>query len=97
VFPIPIKYNVDIFGCSRVERHAIVAAFDGGAVNSDANGLLLGATDCGIGLINRFAGCCRDHRRRDLIEHEVATPVAQGAFNLALGYKDLNDQGSSAA
>ncbi|MBU6319807.1 MAG: IS1380 family transposase [Alphaproteobacteria bacterium] len=69
----------------------LCASFDGGAVTSDAGGLLLGATDRRIGLLNRFAGCFRDHRRPDLIEHDVATLVAQRVFGLALGYEDLND------
>ena len=81
----------DLFAFSRVEKRKVVAAFDGGAVTSDAGGLLLGATDRRIRLINRFAGCFRDHRRPDLIEHEVATLVAQRVFGLALGYEDLND------
>lgn len=83
--------NRDLFGFSRVEKRKVVASFDGGAVTSDAGGLLLGATDRRIGLINRFAGCFRDHRRADLIEHDVATLVAQRVFGLALGYEDLND------
>ncbi len=39
------KYNRDLFGFSRVEKRKVVACFDGGAVTSDAGGLLLGATD----------------------------------------------------
>lgn len=37
------------FGFARVEAHALVAASDGGAVTSDAGGLLLGATDRATG------------------------------------------------
>jgi hypothetical protein len=69
----------------------VVAAFDGGAVTSDAGGLLLGATDRAIRLVERFAGCFADHRRADLIEHEVRTLVCQRVFGIALGYEDLND------
>jgi hypothetical protein len=69
----------------------VVAAFDGGAVTSDAGGLLLGATERAIGLVGRFAGCFTDHRRADLIEHEVTTLVGQRVFGTALGYEDLND------
>lgn len=83
--------SADLFGFSRVEKRVVVAAFDAGAATSDAGGLLLGATDRRIGLIDRFAGCFRDHRRADLIEHDVATLVAQRVFGLALGYEDLND------
>jgi len=83
--------NADLSGFTRVENRVVVAAFDGGAVTSDAGGLLLGATDRRIGLINRFAGCFRHHRRADLIEHDVATLIGQRVFGLALGYEDLND------
>jgi hypothetical protein len=68
-----------------------VAGFDGGAVTSDAGGLLLGAADRAIGLVERLAGCFRDARRPELIEHEVATLVGQRMFAIALGYEDLND------
>src|SRR6202023_1375090 len=58
---------------------------------SDAGALLLKATDRAIGLIERLAGCFHDERRRELIEHEVATLVGQRVFGIALGYEDLND------
>jgi len=69
----------------------VVAAFDGGAVTSDAGGLLLGATDRAIGLTARVAACFTDHRHPELIEHEVRTLIRQRVFGLALGYEDLND------
>jgi hypothetical protein len=68
-----------------------VAAFDGGAITSDAGALLLGATDHAIRLTQRFAKCFDDTRRRHLIEHEVVTLVGQRIFGIALGYEDLND------
>jgi hypothetical protein len=69
----------------------VVAAFDGGAVTTDAGALLLGAADRAIGLVDRFAGCFRDVRCQELIEHEVRTLVGQRVFGLALGYEDLSD------
>ncbi|MFX9093461.1 transposase, partial [Acinetobacter baumannii] len=69
----------------------MVAAFDGGVVTSDAGGLLLGATDRAIGLTDRFAACFSDHRRAELVEHEVGTLVRQRIFGIVLGYEDLND------
>jgi hypothetical protein len=80
-----------LFGFAAVERRDVVASFDGGAMTSDAGGLLLGATDRAIGLIERFAGCFVDSRCPELIEHEVGTLVGQRLFGLALGYEDLND------
>ena len=69
----------------------MVAAFDGGAVSSDAGALLLGHTDRAIGLIERFAGCFTDHCDARLVEHEVKTLVGQRVVGIALGYEDLND------
>ncbi len=79
------------FEFARVESRAVVGAFDGGAMTSEAGSLLLGATDRAIGLIERFARCFVDHRRADLIEHEVRTLVGQRVLGIALGYEDLND------
>src|SRR5579885_1908626 len=83
--------TADLFGFARVEGRAVVAGFDGGKVTADAGGLLLGATDRAIGLIDRFAACFTDYRCRELIEHEVRTLVGQRVFGIALGYEDLND------
>jgi Transposase DDE domain group 1 len=46
--------SADLFGFARVEGRSVVAAFDGGKITSDAGGLLLGAADQTIGLIDRF-------------------------------------------
>ena len=76
---------------TAVEGRAVVAEFDGGAVTSDAGGLLLGAADKAIDLVRRLAGCFRDARDPRFIEHAVATLVGQRVFGVALGYEDLND------
>ena len=65
--------NPDLFGFARVEGRAVVAAFDGGTITSDAGALLLEQTDKAIRLINRLAGCFADARRPELIEHKVKT------------------------
>jgi Transposase DDE domain group 1 len=83
--------SADLFGFAPVEGREVVAAFDGGAITSDAGALLLGATDRAIGLMARFAGCFHDERRPELIEHEVVTLVGQRVFGIALGYEDIND------
>ena len=41
----------------------VVAAFDGGAVTSDAGTVLLREADRAIGLIERVAACVTDHRK----------------------------------
>jgi Transposase DDE domain group 1 len=88
---MPTECIADLFGFAPVERRAVVASFDGGSITSDAGGLLLGATDRALGLIERFAGCFVDGRDQTLIEHEVRTLVGQRVFGLALGYEDLSD------
>src|SRR5215207_3752511 len=80
-----------LFGFAPLDGRALVAAFDGGKMTSDAGALLLGATDRRIRLVERFAACFTDHRAADLIEHRVATLVGQRVFGIALGYEDLID------
>jgi hypothetical protein len=69
----------------------VVAAFDAGAITSDAGALLLGATDHAIRMMDRLAACFHDVRCPELIEHQVVTLVGQRVFGIALGYEDLND------
>src|SRR5215471_4481903 len=83
--------STNLFGFTEVEGREVVAAFDGGAITSDAGALLLGAADRAIGLVGRFAGCFIDRRRPTLVEHLVPTLVGQRIFGIALGYEDLND------
>ena len=80
-----------LFEFEPVERHKVVAGFDGGIITSDAGGLLLGRLDRGLGLIRRMASCFTDRRGPRLLEHTVETLVGQRVFALALGYEDLND------
>jgi hypothetical protein len=75
----------------RVEGRPVVAEFDGGAMTTDAGGLLLGAADRRLNLVRRIAGCFRDARDPRLVEHSVVTLIGQRVFGIALGYEDLND------
>jgi hypothetical protein len=79
------------FGFEAVEGRHVVAAFDGGTITSDAGGLLLGAADRAIRMVDRLASCFVDRRSRVHVEHSVATLVGQRIFAIALGYEDLND------
>ena len=91
---MPTECSLELFGFEAVEGREVVAAFDGGAMTSDAGALLLCATDRAIGMTRRFASCFDDVRIPELIEHEVATLVGQRVFGIALGYEDLNDHDS---
>ena len=88
---MPTECSADLFGFAPVAGRAVVAAFDGGAITSDAGALLLGATDRAIRLVERFAGCFQDGRAAASVEHRVPTLVGQRVFGIALGYEDLVD------
>ena len=88
---MPADCSAPQFEFGVVEGHRVVAAFDGGAVTSDAGALLLGAADKAIGLVGRFAGCFQDGRAQEQIEHAIATMVGQRVFGIALGYEDVLD------
>ena len=88
---MPTECSAEQFDFGIVEGRAVEAAFDAGLVTSDAGGLLLGATDRVIDLVDRFAACFRDRRRQDLVEHALTTLIGQRVFGIALGYEDLND------
>jgi hypothetical protein len=83
--------SATLFEFARVEGRQVVAAFDGGAITSDAGALLLGETDRAIQLTERFAECFTDARAPELVEHAVDTMVLQRVVGIALGYEDLND------
>jgi hypothetical protein len=88
---MPTDCNPKLFAFEAVERKKVVAAFDGGAMTSNAGALLLGQVDHGLGLIGRFAGCFTDRRDPRFVEHRLETLLGQRIFGLALGYEDLND------
>src|SRR5437764_1105551 len=50
---MPTECSADLFGFAPVEGREVVAAFDGGAITSDAGALLLGAADRPIRLTHR--------------------------------------------
>ena len=74
-----------------LEKRKLVGIFDGGAITSDAGGLLLREIDVKTEIIGRFAECFTDYRDGERIEHSVGELVAQRVYGLALGYEDLND------
>jgi hypothetical protein len=88
---MPTECSASLFEFAPVEGRRVVAAFDGGAITSDAGALLLGQTDRAIRLTERFAACFTDGRAAELVEHQVMTLVMQRVIGIALGYEDLND------
>ena len=88
---MPTECSAPALEFTGLNGRSVVAAFDGGAITSDAGALLLGETNRAVGLVARFAACFEDRRRPDLIEHDVRTLVMQRVFGIALGYEDLID------
>ena len=58
---MPTECNPKLFEFAPVEGRQVVAAFDGGAITSDAGALLLGQTDRAIRLTERFAVVLHRH------------------------------------
>jgi hypothetical protein len=80
----------------QIEFHAfggreVVGRFDGGRLTSDGGGVLLREVDYRLGVLPRLAGCFRDYRNPNSIEHSVRALLAQRVYGVALGYEDLND------
>ena len=69
----------------------VVAAFDGGALSTEAGSLLLRHTDKALGLFERVASCFSDHRKADQVVHELPALVGQRIAGIALGYEDIDD------
>jgi Transposase DDE domain group 1 len=88
---VPTECSPTLFEFTPVDGRRVMAAFDGGAITSDAGALLLGETDRVIRLTERFAACFIDARVPELVEHEVRTMVLQRVVGIALGFEDLND------
>src|SRR3989304_6017144 len=86
--------NTREFDFQALGSRAVTARCDGGAITSDAGGLLLREVEARTGILGRFAACFTDHRDPDLVEHTVFELVAQRVYALALGYEDLNDHES---
>jgi hypothetical protein len=88
---MPTQCICEQFDFEGFDGRRVVAAFDGGAVTSDAGALLLRETDRAIGLMDRLAACFRDGRDPDRVVHALRTLVGQRIVGLALGYEDVND------
>ena len=75
-------------GC---QGRRVTAAFDGGAITSNAGVLLLREIDRSIGILDRVADCFTDYRDPRLTEHSLGTLVRQRVMGITLGHEDLND------
>ncbi len=72
-------------------QRKVKARLDGGTIITDAGVLLLREVEKRTGLLAGLAGCFRDRRDLQLIEHTVGELLGQRVYGLCLGYEDLND------
>jgi len=75
----------------QVGRREVIGRFDGGTISSDAGGVLLREVERRCEILKRLAGCFRDYRDPERIEHRVEELIKQRVYAIALGYEDLND------
>jgi hypothetical protein len=69
--------NQESFQFHPLARRRVQGRFDGGAITSDAGGLLLREVEKQTGILVQFAACFTDHRDPERIEHTVGELVAQ--------------------
>jgi hypothetical protein len=78
----------------QLGRREVIGRFDGGTISSDAGAVLLREVEKQCGILKRVAGCFRDYRDPERIEHSVEELIKQRVYAIALGYEDLNDHDS---
>jgi len=83
--------NQETFAFTAHFSRRLEAGFTAGHVSSDGGAPLLREVDHKINLLGRLAGCFRDGRDQELVEHNLSELLAQRIYGLALGYEDLND------
>jgi hypothetical protein len=83
--------NQKVFSFTAHFSRRVESGFTAGQVSSDGGALLLREVERRINLLGRLAGCFRDGRNPDLVEHQLAEMLSQRIYGLALGYEDLND------
>src|ERR1700687_367894 len=77
-----------------LSRKPVQAAFTGGNLSSDGGLLLLAQLDQRIGLTERAAGCLRDWRLPERVQHPLLDLLRQRVYQIAAGYEDCNDADS---
>jgi Transposase DDE domain group 1 len=83
--------NLLPFALPAICRKKVTIAFDGGRLSSDGGVLLLRGVEQHLGVAARVAGCLRDRRDPDRIDHEIAEMLRLRMFLIAAGYEDADD------
>jgi Transposase DDE domain group 1 len=79
------------FKFEPVKSCSVVVNFNGETVTSDAGVTLIAELDRKREITSRLAGCFKDYREQNRIEHSVSSLIAQRVYGLVMGYEDIND------
>ena len=63
----------------------------GGKISSDAGGVLLREVESRLHILKRLAGCYRDYRDKDRIEHSVESLIRQRVYGIAMSDTFLDE------
>jgi hypothetical protein len=78
-------------GLSPVGGKPVQVAFDGGRLTSDGGVLVLAEIERRLGIAERLAGCLKDPRTPERVQHGLAEMIRFRALLIAAGYEDAND------
>jgi hypothetical protein len=81
----------DPFAFPKIEKKAVVAAFDGGQITSDGGVLLLAAVERDLGIADTLAGLIADPRKQAYVTHSVSDILRARILAIACGYEDGDD------
>ncbi len=85
------KCTIEQFEFPGLKRRQIISQFSGGAITSDAGGILLRQIDRRLSLTKSIREVLNDSRRQRSCDHSLLSLIRQRVYGLALGYEDLND------
>lgn len=84
--PAQISFSFPAVRCKKV-----TAAFDGGAITSDAGVLLLAGAERRLGIVDRLAALIPDAREPARVTHSLADILRARVLAIACGYEDADD------
>lgn len=89
--PRLIQSVVSQLNFSFYKHKSVRADFSGGQITSDAGLLPLRAWDEQHRYSARLAGCLRDHRDAERVDHPLSEIVRYRLYSIVAGYEDCND------
>jgi len=81
---MPREYRSALFEFLPAEGWRVVAAFDCGAITSDAGALPPGAANRVVHPTERFAACFKGQGKAELVEHQIGTLVTERVVGIAV-------------